>query len=56
MKEWLTIKDVTEIYGFSPNKQYLLREKKEIPFAKIGGSIRYNKKTLDEWIESKMSD
>ncbi len=54
MKEWLSIKEVSEIYGISDSTQYTLRQKREIPFAKVGGSIKYSKKTLDEWMKDKV--
>lgn len=53
MKEWLSIKEVTQIYGLSDSTQYTLRTNKEIPYVKVGGSIKYNKQMLDDWMESK---
>ena len=48
----LTPKEVGEILGVSEDKLRRLRAKKEgPPFIKIGGSVRYDRAKLQEWID-----
>ncbi|MFY4726202.1 helix-turn-helix domain-containing protein [Campylobacter jejuni] len=51
-KDFLTIQEVTMLYGLSKNTQNLYRMQKKIPYIKIGKKIFYEKVRLDEWFKS----
>lgn len=48
---WITVEEVANEYGFSKTKQQTLRNGKQIPYLKVGGSIRYDRVALDQWLE-----
>jgi len=51
---WINTDELEKEYGIKKSTQALYRSKKKIPYAKIGGFIYYDKKRIDEWIESHM--
>ncbi len=60
-KRWLNIKELAQEYGFSKSSQYYLRKSKQIPFSQIkassktnknNGSVRYDRKLIDKWLEA----
>ncbi len=55
-KKFLTAKEVAEMLGIAQSTVYKLK-KQGLPYLKIGGSIKFDKKDLMEWIEKcKVSD
>lgn len=50
-KRLLTIKEASEYLGISVRGLYLMVYRRQIPFVKLGGKIRFDLKKLDEWIE-----
>ncbi len=50
-KEWLTISDLKEIYGFSKSSQNQYRMAKKIPFHKVSRFIRYKRSEIDKWLQ-----
>jgi excisionase family DNA binding protein len=55
-KEILTLKDVAEItsYKVSYLRQLVFRD--EIPSVRLGRSIRFNRKDVEQWLEEKSSN
>ena len=51
-KKWLNTDELEEMYGIKKSTQSLYRSQKKIPYAKIGGFIYYDRRKIDEWIES----
>jgi len=49
---WLTPEELYREYGFSLSTQAKYRQKRKIPFAKVGRYIRYNREAIDKWLES----
>lgn len=49
-KEVMSVKEVAEYLDFSETKIYRMIDKKEIPFAKIGGQYRFIKSAIDQWL------
>ena len=41
---------MSDRYGIKDSTQYKLRQNGEIPFIKVGGSIRYSKEMIDLWL------
>lgn len=55
-KQFLTAKEVSEILGVAQSTVYRLK-KQGLPYLKIGGSVKFDKKDLMAWIEKcKVSD
>ena len=50
---FLTPSEVLKTYKISHTQQHKLRAIKDLPFYKIGKSIRYDEKEFKEWLESK---
>ncbi|MCL5291883.1 MAG: helix-turn-helix domain-containing protein [Actinobacteria bacterium] len=48
--EIMDVKELAKYLGFSEAKIYRLINKRQIPFAKIGGQYRFQKTTIDEWL------
>ena len=49
----LKIEDVCNRYGFKETRVRYMVFSKQIPFIKIGASIRFDELELHKWIESK---
>ena len=49
-KEWLSPEELYMEYGFSVSTQAKYRQRKKIPYSKIGRYIRYNRKKINEWL------
>ena len=52
--EIMTLQEVADYLGLHYLTIYRLIQEKKIPAAKIGGSWRFRKDVLDEWIKSDM--
>ena len=50
-KRLLNIKEVSEYLGISQKGLYNMIYRREIPFIKIGGRVRFDIIDLDKWIE-----
>jgi len=55
-KRWLTVADAAKYLSLNVKTIYAQATKGEIPSAKIGGSIRIDKKKLDEQLENQILD
>ncbi|MBI5967400.1 MAG: helix-turn-helix domain-containing protein [Deltaproteobacteria bacterium] len=53
MKEILTPQDAAKYLSVHVRTIYRLAKKGEIPGRKIGGSWRFKKNTLDEWLSGR---
>ena len=54
-KRWLSPSDLELEYGFSKSTQSKMRmasNSSTIPFSKIGKYIRYDRITIDKWLEN----
>lgn len=50
-KRLLTIKEASEYLGISVKGIYNMVNRRQIPFIKIGGRLRFDKIDLDNWVE-----
>jgi|WetSurMetagenome_2_1015567.scaffolds.fasta_scaffold63815_1 hypothetical protein len=55
-KKYLRNKDLKEIFGFSENKIREMRNKKQIPYSKLGGTYFYDSKKIDKILDANRSD
>lgn len=46
----ITIRELAEYTGFSISNLYSRISKKQIPYVKIGHSVRFDLEKIDEWI------
>lgn len=51
-KEWLSVDEVITIYGIPRSTQVYFRKYKNLPFAKLGKFIRYQRSALNAWLEA----
>lgn len=51
-KEWITIKELEEIYNIGISAQAKLRMNRKIPYSKIGKFVRYNTNEINKWLSS----
>lgn len=51
-EDWLTPEELFIEFGFSLSTQAKYRQKRKIPFSKIGRYIRYNRKKINEWLHN----
>ncbi len=51
-KKWLKTNDVMELLGISEVTLQKLRDRKWIPFRKLGGTCYYNAEELDDCIDN----
>lgn len=56
LKEIMTIDDVCKFLNFKKSRVRYLVFTKNIPFYKIGASIRFNKCDVSNWLEKKKVD
>jgi excisionase family DNA binding protein len=50
--EWLTVKDVSELFLLTPGTVYSLCRKGQMPHKRIGRSYRFNYAQLIKWAET----
>lgn len=50
MRELLTLKETASYLKLNYSTLYKLAEKRKIPASKVGGSWRFNKQMLDDWL------
>lgn len=53
MKKWIKSAEVKKLLDLSHGKLQTLRDKKEIPFTRIGGTIYYNTEDIDRMMKEK---
>lgn len=53
-QELLTIEELSRFLKFSRGTIYNKVHKREIPFCKVGGALRFDRATIVEWIEAKI--
>ncbi|MFQ5834579.1 MAG: helix-turn-helix domain-containing protein [bacterium] len=53
MEELLTIQELSKILKISPKTIYRLVHEDSIPHLKIGGSIRFNQRQIEVWLQRK---
>ncbi|OOQ60023.1 helix-turn-helix domain-containing protein [Mucilaginibacter pedocola] len=51
-KKWLKTNEVMELLGMSEVTLQTLRNRKQIPFKKLGGICYYNAEELDEFLQN----
>lgn len=51
MKEWLRLDELANYLKISKASLYKMAQDREIPAAKLGRSWRFNRTTVDEWLE-----
>ena len=54
-EDWLDVAEAAAYIGKSKHWVYQNRSRMGIPSRRIGGSIRFNKKELDMWIDGNKS-
>ncbi len=47
----MNIQDAAEYLGFAVHTLYGWTSQRRIPFVKIGGRVRFDKRKLDQWLE-----
>ena len=50
---WMSVKEAATYLGKSPHWLYQNRERLQIPCTVIGGSLRFEKTQLDDWIRNR---
>ena len=50
-KRFLNIQEASEYLGFAVHTIYGWTSQRRIPFVKIGGRLRFDRRKLDQWIE-----
>lgn len=56
MNEVLTVREVATLLKINEKTAYKLAGRGEIPGFKVGGSWRFEKAQLEEWMKSKTSE
>jgi excisionase family DNA binding protein len=51
-KKWLKTSEVMELLGMSEVTLQTLRNKGQLPFRKVGGTVYFNAQELDEYIQN----
>ena len=50
-KRWLNVLDVAKYLDLKPSTVYSLTSKREIPFCKKGGILRFDRDEIDSWVK-----
>ena len=50
---WMSVKEAATYLGKSPHWLYQNRERLKIPCTAVGGTLRFEKSRMDEWISSR---
>jgi excisionase family DNA binding protein len=53
MNKLLTAQEVADLLSIKKTTVYQLKARKEIPFVKIGGCIRFEQSQIENWIKTK---
>jgi len=54
-REWLTVQEMQRLLNIGSTKSYELIATGQIPYVKIGRSIRINRLQLEEWLDQHTS-
>jgi excisionase family DNA binding protein len=49
---WMSVKEAATYLGKSPHWLYQNRERLQIPCTVVGGTLRFEKSRMDDWISS----
>jgi len=52
----LTLREVADYLRLSPKSVYRLAQTRSVPCLKVGGSWRFRRKELDDWVTSKLQE
>lgn len=55
MEKLMTADDVANFLGVTRMTVYQLKSRHEIPFLKVGGSLRFEKNAIEKWVEAQMT-
>jgi len=50
---WMSVKEAATYLGKSPHWLYQNRERLQIPCTAVGGTLRFEKSRMDDWISSR---
>ncbi len=50
---WMSVKEAATYLGKSPHWLYQNRERLQIPCTAVGGTLRFEKTKLDDWISNR---
>jgi hypothetical protein len=50
---WMSVKEAATYLGKSPHWLYQNRERLQIPCTVVGGTLRFEKSRMDDWISSR---
>ena len=50
---WMSVKEAATYLGKSPHWLYQNRERLQIPCTAVGGTLRFEKSKLDDWISNR---
>jgi len=51
-KRFLDVKEVAEYLGLAISTIYTMASQRRIPFVKMGGCTKFDRKQLDRWVHS----
>lgn len=51
----MTADDVANFLSITKMTVYQLKARHEIPFLKVGGSLRFEKNAIEKWVEAQMT-
>ena len=51
-QDWMNPKQLNDELGIAESTQARYRQKRVIPFSKVGGFIFYSRKKIYEWLEN----
>jgi excisionase family DNA binding protein len=52
----LTARDTARVLAISPRQLWSLTDRGEIPVIRIGRSVRYDRRDIEQWIERRKTD
>ena len=56
MKKLIGVKKLAEQLDTTPNTLYDWVRKRKIPYYKVNGSLKFDEKEIDKWIEEKKQE
>lgn len=55
-RPFLSVQDVANLLGLTKNRVYQLIAQREIPFARVGGTIRIPAEAWERWLSEKNAE
>ncbi|HOL95990.1 MAG TPA: helix-turn-helix domain-containing protein [bacterium] len=49
-RRWMTVKEIAEYLGLTTKAIYNRVHMRRIPYSKLGGSLRFDKEAIDNWL------